>query len=192
MRHKKRGRHLSRTASHRKALRRNLANSIFVSGRIVTTLEKAKEVKSSVEKIITLAKKAIVVKDKDRAAYVHKYRQALSKLQNKEVVKKLFGEGEWRENGGIAARYLQRNGGYTRILKLSGSRLGVVSGSAISKVPEMKYKLFDIERKIKLTGNRLGDNAKLVIFELVEGDSDLTKDSEEIKPIVNVEEKTRK
>ncbi|MGR3219834.1 MAG: 50S ribosomal protein L17 [Candidatus Anammoxibacter sp.] len=189
MRHRIRGRQLSRTSSHRKALRRNLASSLFESGRIITTLPKAKEVKSFAEKLITLAKKAIAEKNKDNAAYVHKYRQAISKLQNKDMVKKLFGEGEWRENGGIAAQYLQRNGGYTRILKLAGSRLGAVSGSAIGKIPEMKYKFFDVERKIKLVGNRLGDNATLVIFELVEGDDSRTDDDEEIKPVVNVEEK---
>ena len=190
MRHRKRGRHLSRTTSHRGALRRNLVNSLFDSGRIVTTLEKAKEVKCFAEKMITLSKKAHVMKDKDRAGYVHKYRKVLAKLQNREIVKKLFGEGEWRETGGIAEQYLQRNGGYTRILKLSGSRLGVVSGSKIGKIPEMKYKLFDVERKIKLTGNRLGDNARLAIFELVEGDSVLSEDVEEVKPTVNVKEKT--
>ncbi|MGR3178046.1 MAG: 50S ribosomal protein L17 [Candidatus Anammoxibacter sp.] len=190
MRHRIRGRQLSRTSSHRKALRRNLVNSLLESGRIITTLEKAKEVKSFAEKMITLAKKAIEIRDKDSAAYVHKYRQAIAKLQNKDMVKRLFGEGEWRETGGIAAQYLQRNGGYTRILKLAGSRLGAVSGSAMGKIPEMKYKFFDVERKIKLVGNRLGDNASLVIFELVEGDSDQTNDVEEIKPVVNVEEKT--
>ena len=190
MRHRIRGRQLSRTSSHRKALRRNLVCNLFESGRIVTTLEKAKEVRSFAEKMITLAKKALAVKDKDSAAYVHKYRLAISKLHNKEMVKKLFGEGEWRENGGIAAQYLDRIGGYTRILKLSGSRLGAVSGSTIGKIPEMKYKFFGVERKIKLIGNRLGDNARLAIFELVEGDSDLVNDTEEVAPLVNVEEKT--
>ncbi len=186
MRHRKKGRHLSRTTSHRGALRRNLVNSLFISGRIITTLEKAKEMRGFAEKIITIAKKGIAVRDKDRAAYVHKYRLALSKLHNKDVVKKLFGEGKWRENegGGLAERYMGRNGGYTRILKLSGSRLGVVSGSSIGKVTELKYKMFDVERKIKLTGNRLGDNASRVIFELVEGDSELAADVDDVKPVV--------
>ncbi len=57
MRHGKRGRHLSRTSAHRKALRQNIANSLFIHGRIVTTVEKAKETRSFVEKIITIAKK---------------------------------------------------------------------------------------------------------------------------------------
>lgn len=189
MRHRKRGRHLSRTASHRGALRRNMANSLFTYGRIVTTLEKAKEVRSFVEKIITKAKKGIMIKDKDRGIYLHYYRQVLMKLQNKELVKKLFGEGKWRENGGFAAQYTKRNGGYTRILRLAGSRLGIVSGSTAGKIPELKYKIFDVERKLKLIGNRLGDNATRVIFELVEGDSDIRKGKEETKPTITEEKK---
>lgn len=189
MRHRRRGRHLSRTSSHRGALRRNLACSLFISGRIVTTVEKAKEVKGFAEKMVTLAKKALAVKDKDKAAYVHKYRQALAGLHNKDVVRKLFGEGEWRESGGIAAQYVHREGGYTRILKLSGSRLGIVSGSAVGKIQELQYKLYDTERKIKLVGNRLGDNARMAIFEMVEGDSDTSPENEEVKPVVNVQEK---
>jgi large subunit ribosomal protein L17 len=57
MRHRKRGRHLGRTPSHRKALRRNLARSLFIHGRIITTVEKAKEVRQFVEKLITTARK---------------------------------------------------------------------------------------------------------------------------------------
>lgn len=186
MRHRKRGRHLSRTKSHRAALRRNLANSMFVSGRIVTTIAKAKEVRSFVEKIITLAKKGIAVRDSNKATYVHNLRIIFSKLQNIDVVKKLFGEGKWRESGGIANQYIDRNGGYTRILRLSGSRLGVVSGSSIGKIPELKYKIFDVERKIRMIGNRLGDNSQMVIFELVEGTSDLVSDMKEIQPVVLV------
>ena len=188
MRHRKRGRHLSRTKSHRAALRRNLANSLFVSGRIVTTIAKAKEVRSFVEKIITLSKKGIAVRDSNKAAYVHNFRNVFSKLQDIDAVKKLFGEGKWRESGGIANQYIDRNGGYTRILRLSGSRLGVVSGSAVGKISELKYKIFDVERKIRMIGNRLGDNSQMVIFELVEGTSDLvSSDTKEIQPAVNKE-----
>lgn len=189
MRHRKIGRHLSRTSSHRLALRRNLAKNLFTYGRIVTTLEKAKEVKSFVEKIITKAKKGLAIKEKNRALYVHYYRQVLATLQDKEITKKLFGEDKWRESGGIGAQYMKRNGGYTRILRLSGSRLGVASGRTIGKIPELKYKFFNVGKKIRLIGNRLGDNATMVIFELVEGDPDLRKDEKEIKPTVNIEEK---
>jgi len=61
-----RGRHLSRTASHRKALRQNIANSLLSYGRIITTLEKAKETQSFAEKIITIAKKGLMKKETDK------------------------------------------------------------------------------------------------------------------------------
>lgn len=168
MRHRVRGRHLSRTPSHRLALRRNLAANLFKHERIVTTMPKAKEVRPFVERLITLARKAVSKKDTDRPAYVHYYRTILSRLQDKELTQKLVGEGKWREDGGIAQRYLTRNGGYTRILRLSGSRLGVLTGGKVGKVPELEYKLGGVDRKLRLIGNRLGDNADRVLFELVE------------------------
>lgn len=178
MRHRVRGRHLSRTSSHRLALRRNLAASIFAHGRIVTTMPKAKEVRPFVERLITLSRKAVSKKETDKAAYVHYYRMILSRLQNKEMVQKLVGEDKWREDGGIAQRYLARDGGYTRIIRLSGSRLGVLAGGKVGKVPELEYKMGGVERKLRLVGNRLGDNASRVIFELVEGAGEETKKEE--------------
>ncbi|TVL97784.1 50S ribosomal protein L17 [uncultured Candidatus Kuenenia sp.] len=183
MRHGKRGRHLSRTSAHRKALRQNIANSLFIHGRIVTTVEKAKETRSFVEKIITIAKKGLDKKESDRPGYVHCYRQVLSRLKNVDIVKKIFGEGDWRESEGIAKRFTNRNGGYTRILKLSGTRLGVLSGSSVGKIPELEYSMGGIRRKLRLLGRRLNDNASLAIFELVETETDVNN-SEEIKPKV--------
>jgi len=183
MRHRMRGRHLSRTASHRKALRQNIVNSLLSYGRIITTLEKAKETKSFAEKIITIAKKGMMKKETDKPGYVHCYRQVLSGLRNAEVVKKLFGEGQWRETGGIAQRYMNRNGGYTRILKLSGTRLGALSGSNVGKIPELEYKMEGRDRKLRLLGRRLNDNASRVIFELVEGAVEALQTGE-IKPEV--------
>jgi len=169
MRHGMRGRHLSRTAAHRKSLRQNITNSLFSYGRIITTLEKAKETRSFAEKIITIAKKGLLKRDSDRPGYVHCYRQVLSKLRNKDAARKLFGEGQWRETGGIAQRYLKRSGGYTRILRLSGTRLGVLSGNTVGKTSEIEYKMEGRDRKLRLLGRRLNDNASRVIFELVEG-----------------------
>lgn len=183
MRHRMRGRHLSRTAAHRKSLRQNITNSLFTYGRIITTLEKAKETKSFAEKIITIAKKGLSKKETDRPGYVHCYRQVLSRLRNADVTKKLFGEGQWRESGGIGQRYMNRNGGYTRILKLSGTRLGVLSGGSVGKIPELEYTMEGRERKLRLLGRRLNDNASRVIFELVEGSTE-AQPSEEIKPVV--------
>lgn len=168
-----RGRHLSRTAAHRKALRQNITNSLFTYGRIITTLEKAKETKSFAEKLITLAKKGLLMKDTDKPGYVHCYRQVLARLRNADVTKKLFGEGLWRETGGIAQRFVNRNGGYTRILKLSGTRLGVLSGSSVGKIPELEYRMEGRDRKLRLLGRRLNDNASRVIFELVEGTTEM-------------------
>jgi len=187
MRHRKREKHLGRTSSHRKALRSNMANSLFTYGRIITTKEKAKYIRPFVEKLITTAKKGIIKREEDKIAYIHYYRQVLSKLNNKEVLRKLFGEGKWRESGGIAARYLERNGGYTRILKLSGSRLGVLSGSSVGDVPELEYKMEGFERKLRMVGNRLGDNASRVIFELIEE----VEEEKEIAPKVSVAEEKK-
>lgn len=191
MRHRKRGRHLSRTSSHREALRRNLVNSLLNYGRIITTLQKAKEVRSFAEKIITLAKKGLSKKETDPPGYVHYYRQALSSLQNKEIVRKLFGEGKWRESGGIASRYLIRNGGYTRILRLFGTRLGVLTGSTVGEIPAIEYKMEGKNRKLRMIGNRLGDNAQRVIFELVESPSEEQKVEAEVKPKVSTGEEKK-
>ncbi|MCF6158100.1 MAG: 50S ribosomal protein L17 [wastewater metagenome] len=184
-----RGRHLSRTAAHRKALRQNIANSLFTYGRIITTVEKAKETKSFAEKVITIAKKGLLKKDTDRPGYVHCYRQVLARLGNADVVKKMFGEGEWRETGGIAQRYFNRNGGYTRILKLSGTRLGALSGSTVGKIPVLEYNMEGRNRKLRMLGRRLNDNASRVIFELVEGGAEI-QPLEEVKPeVVTAKEK---
>lgn len=183
MRHRMRGRHLSRTAAHRKALRQNIVNSLFTYGRIITTLEKAKETRSFAEKVITTAKKGLLKKNADKPGYVHCYRQVLAKLRNVDVARKLFGEGQWRETGGLAQRYMNRNGGYTRILKLSGTRLGVLSGGSVGKIPELEYNMEGRDRKLRLLGRRLNDNASRVIFELVEGAVE-TQSAEEIKPEV--------
>ena len=101
MRHQKDRGKLSRSASHRKALLKNLAKEVIDHERIETTEAKAKAVKPEIEKLITLGKRG------DQ----HARRQAMSQLgQDKFVVYKLFEE--------IAPRYAERPGGYTRILKL--------------------------------------------------------------------------
>ena len=101
MRHRKQKGKLSRSASHRKALKMNLCREVIDHERIQTTEAKAKAVKPEIERLITLAKRGDL----------HARRQALSALgQDKFVVYKLFEE--------IAPRYAERPGGYTRILKL--------------------------------------------------------------------------
>ncbi len=105
MRHKKKGNHLGRTSSHKKALMRNMAAQIFEHKQIKTTEAKAKELRGYVDRLITYAKKGSV----------HHRRLAFKFLQNKEIVTSLFDE--------IAPVYETRNGGYTRIIKL-GRRKG--------------------------------------------------------------------
>jgi large subunit ribosomal protein L17 len=105
MRHRAKGRQLSRTAEHRQALLRNLASSLFRHGRIVTTTAKAKELRPYAERLITLA----------RRGDLHARRLAERKIQDRAVLQRLFGE--------IGPRFASRPGGYTRILKL-GSRPG--------------------------------------------------------------------
>jgi large subunit ribosomal protein L17 len=101
MRHRKQRAKLSRDASHRKALLSNLCREVIDHERIQTTEAKAKAAKPELERLITLAKRGDM----------HARRQAMSRLgQDKFVVYKLFEE--------IAPRYAEREGGYTRILKL--------------------------------------------------------------------------
>jgi large subunit ribosomal protein L17 len=101
MRHRKQRAKLSRETAHRKALFSNLAREVIDHERIQTTEAKAKAVKPEVERLITLAKRGDL----------HARRQAMARLgQDKFVVYKLFEE--------IAPRYADREGGYTRILKL--------------------------------------------------------------------------
>jgi len=129
VRHLKRGRKLGRTSSHRKALRQHLAVALFTHGRIITTLAKAKEYRPFVEKLITLAKKGITAKNADDAPrYIHCYRRAISALRDKEIAKKRFEE--------IAPGYMDRPGGYTRILKDSRHRLGDNAPRAIFELVE--------------------------------------------------------
>ena len=105
MRHQKKRNKLSRDAGHRKALIRNLCGQVLQHERVRTTEAKAKVVKPEVEKLITLAKRGDL----------HARWQALATLnQDKFVVHKLFDE--------IAPRYVDRPGGYTRILKLGPRR----------------------------------------------------------------------
>ena len=120
MRHRVAGRQLSRDGEHRLALRRNLAASLFEHETISTTLEKAKEVKPFAEKLITLAKKGTLTARR-RAIAMLGNRNIIDYEDNRPIKKgtiigKLFSE--------IGPRYLERHGGYTRIIHLALRRLG--------------------------------------------------------------------
>lgn len=105
MRHRHGYRKLGRTSSHRKALLKNLSIALVRYGKIETTLEKAKELQRHIEKMIT----------NSREGGLQAHRTVFANLQNKECTKKMVEE--------IAPNYKERNGGYTRIIKI-GKRRG--------------------------------------------------------------------
>src|SRR5262249_40958814 len=120
MRHRKAGRTLGRNPTHRLALFRNLTRALIEHGRIITTLEKAKEVRRFVEKLITMAKKGTLHARRLAAARLgpvagSRYRDTNGD-ETDTVLKKLFDE--------IGPRYADRPGGYTRIIKRHERRLG--------------------------------------------------------------------
>jgi large subunit ribosomal protein L17 len=167
MRHRRHGRVLGRSPSHRRALLRNLASALFlteredsdldtnkpkVKGRIITTLAKAKEIRPMVEKCVTIAKQAIAAEQAStefgtqaarnsaewkswresptytkwvaaRAPVVTARRRLFTMLRHKQAVEVLVGK--------IAGRFEDRQGGYTRILKLATPRLGDAGPRAI-------------------------------------------------------------
>lgn len=120
MRHRIAGGQLNRTSAHRIAMRRNLTAALFEHETISTTMPKAKHVKSFAEKLITLAKKGNLTARR-RAIAILGNRDIVEEIDGKiqkkgTVIAKLFSE--------IAPRYLDRPGGYTRIIKLAKKRLG--------------------------------------------------------------------
>ena len=121
MRHRKAGRRLGRNSSHRKAMLRNMVTSLLEHGEIRTTDTRAKEVRRLAERLITMGKKALRssnpegISDQDYAAKkVHLYRQVLRVIFKKNVAKMVMDE--------YAERFEEREGGYTRIIKLGRRR----------------------------------------------------------------------
>ena len=100
MRHNKKGRKLGRKTAHRKALMSNLASALITNKRIKTTDAKAKELRKYIEPLVTFAKKGDL----------HSRRQVLKKIRHKSIVRELFDN--------IGPTFSNRNGGYTRIIKL--------------------------------------------------------------------------
>jgi len=107
MRHKRKGRKLGRTSAHRKAMLINMATALFQHEKIQTTVAKSKELRRTAEKLITLAKRG--------PDDLHARRMAARKIHDKKILKKLFDD--------IGPRYADRNGGYTRTVKIR-TRLG--------------------------------------------------------------------
>lgn len=121
MRHKRVGRKLGVTTKHRKSMFRNMVTDLFRFDRIKTTDMKAKELRRIAEKLITLAKEGTL----------HKRRQAAAYIRDNDVLKKLFDV--------IAAKFKDRPGGYTRIIKL-GFRKGDNTAVSIIELVEEDYK----------------------------------------------------
>jgi large subunit ribosomal protein L17 len=117
MRHRWGGRKLGRTSTHKRALMRTMVTEFLENEKIVTTVPKAKELRSVAEKMITLGKRETL----------HARRQALSFIRKKSVVFKLFDS--------LAPRFADRNGGYTRILRL-GTRVGDAAELAMIELVE--------------------------------------------------------
>ena len=130
MRHRRKGKKLGRTASHRKAMMRNLVTEFLDNERIVTTISKAKALRPVAEKMITLGKRE----------NLHARRRALSFIRRKEVVYKLFDE--------IAPRFSERNGGYTRILRL-GFRQGDQAEMALLELVGSEFEAVVPDKKSK-------------------------------------------
>jgi large subunit ribosomal protein L17 len=122
MRHMVRGRQLSRDTEHRISLRRSLVQSLFEHGKIRTTLPKAKEVKAFAEKLITLARRGdlnsrrrVIALLRDRRL-VDEKQDFIEEGPTRTVVQRLFNE--------VAPKFADRQGGYTRIIRLSDFRIG--------------------------------------------------------------------
>lgn len=171
MRHRRSGRKLGVTTKHRKAMFRNMATDILRNGRINTTDTRAKEIRRVVEKLITLGKNGSL----------HARRKALGYVRDREVVEKLFSE--------LAERYMERPGGYTRIVKL-GYRRGDNAPISLIELVTEEFRPKKKKRKKSAPGPKTG--AKTEISEsskkksaeelgLVEGDGE-TKAPESSSP----------
>lgn len=118
MRHLKSGRKLNRTASHRKAMFKNMATSLLRHERITTTVPKAKELRGVVDRCITYAKKGSL----------HHRRLAARYINDKEVLHTLFTD--------YADRYAERPGGYTRIIRVGWRKGDAAEMAIIELIPE--------------------------------------------------------
>lgn len=140
MRHRKISRKLGRDTEHHKAIIRNMVTDLFKHGRVVTTLAKAKELRRAADKMITLAKKG------DLASR----RRALAFIRDKNIVRKLFSQ--------LREKYLDRAGGYTRIIKI-GSRRGDASIMAVVEL---------VEEKLTTKGSKIKKEKLKRVLEFIE------------------------
>ncbi len=175
MRHRKKTKKLGRTKAHRKALLSNLVNAIIQHQQIKTTLVKAKAARSAIEKLITVGKKNTVAAR----------RQAFKFLQNHQLVKKLFDE--------IAPTFTDRNGGYSRIIKL-GRRKGDGAELAILQLvgfePMIVEEKKPAEKKKKKAAPSKKDSEKKAKKEVQRTESKELDQESKAKESKKVEKKT--
>lgn len=138
MRHRVSGRKLNRKSQHRKAMFANMAAALLRHEQIKTTLPKAKELRRIVDKMITLGKRGTL----------HTRRQAASFLQDDEVVAKLF--------DGLAERYKERPGGYTRVLH-AGNRFGDNAPMAVIELVDRDPEVKGAEDRARVEAEREDD-----------------------------------
>ena len=131
MRHGIGYRKLNKTGEHRKALFKNMLNSLIKYEQIITTLPKAKELKPQIDKVITIGKK------KD----LNNQKKLFSRLQNQQSVKKVFNE--------LSKRYSKRNGGYSRVLK-AGFRTGDDAPMAVIELVDRDIEAKKIDKPKKI------------------------------------------
>ncbi|MGK5090715.1 50S ribosomal protein L17 [Deltaproteobacteria bacterium TL4] len=160
MRHLKAGRRLGVTTSHRRAMMRNLVTSLIEHQEIYCTLMRAKELRTPLDKMITLAKRGDL----------HARRQALSYIKSKDVVAVLFDE--------MAERYKDRNGGYSRIIKIGKRRLGDGAEMAIIQLVDSPKDVLSAIKKPK-TRKRVDTLEKASVLKEVSQEM-----TQEIKPDV--------
>ena len=131
MRHRNSVRQLGRTHSHRRAMYANMTASFYLNERVITTKEKAKELKRISEKLITRARRNLGLPENEVGKKLHNKRIVMKFIKNREAVQKLFDD--------IAGRNVNRKGGYTRIYLL-GRREGDAAEMAILELVEKKQK----------------------------------------------------
>jgi large subunit ribosomal protein L17 len=136
--HRRKGRRLKRTSSHRNATLANLAVSLIKHKKIRTTAAKAKELKVYVESLVTKARKTLGSAERDNGFGVHQRRQVNTYLRDRSAVKTLFDE--------IAPKVADRPGGYTRVLKM-GRRFG--DAAELALIEFVDYNVEQAEPKAK-------------------------------------------
>ncbi len=187
MRHRKHNHQLGVKTAHRKSMLANLCCSLIENGRIKTTLARACALRPTIEKIITLAKKAHL--SQDSAQKIHYRRLAISKLRSKSAAKKLFDE--------LVEQFTKREGGYTRIYKLALPRLGdasemalieFVEESASKKKKKKAKKPSSQSEKSKAEAEQVALESETKETEVSETNEDEVASTQDAEPVAAAEE----